>query len=124
VTYVFGAFVIMVFAVELYLYVKGASEGRNHIADQLHHVISVAREVYKEISDPHEKVNRFCGTVVGLVMLFATAWIVISTLSSILVPFELDEWRQRLLFAVSSCAASVFLTLLAKKLNDWLITKR
>jgi hypothetical protein len=124
VTLIFWIFVAIVFAVELYLYAKGASEGRNHIADQLHQIISVARDVYKEISDPHERVNRFCGTVVGLVVLFATAWIVISTLSSILVPFELDEWRQRLFFAVSSLAAGVFSMLLAKKLNDWLVPKR
>jgi len=123
-TWAYLIFVGVGFGVELYLYIQSAKEGRNHIVDQLRYIISVAREVYDEIRGPHEKVNRLCGTAVGLVMLCTAAWVAISTLSSVLVPFDIQEWPQRMLFSLSACAAFVFCTLLAKRFNDWLISRR
>jgi hypothetical protein len=46
----------------------------------------------------------------------------VSVLSVVLIPFDLQEWGARLLFALSAATGGLFLTLLSKMLNERLVS--
>jgi len=119
--WIYVSCIVVFFIVEIVLYVVGRAHGRNTLLEHVREIIETSRHISDELFQPKTEVHRLCGLLVGLSVLWAATMFFVSVLAGVLIPFELQEWPQRVLFGLASLTAGVFFVVVFRRLNVWLL---